>query len=346
MSRALVISGGGSKGAFAVGVIKKLAALYPKLDFDIYVGTSAGSLVVTLASLKQYDVLEHIYTTTKTTDILNTFNIVDRLNENSIYDVVPIWNLINTYYPDAKYAQLLQSGKKVFLTTTCLQNGQLTVFTNNAESITAAGYTVTQLVNGDHYRKALLASACEPVFMSPVKVNKHVPANPNPDYQFVDGGVTKYIGIQTAIDAGATEIFVILLSPQKDKPDDTEYKSLFPLLQRTIDIFSTDVGKNDVLVANQYNQALQYINAVKQKMVAAGLNQTQVNQYFNVDQNTNPFQNKLPLKIFTIRPDQFLGGGPGGLTFDPAEMKQMLAKGANASDNFIASLNPKDITWA
>ena len=50
MKRALVISGGGSKGAFAVGVLKQLFATYPNLDFDIYVGTSAGSLVVTLAA--------------------------------------------------------------------------------------------------------------------------------------------------------------------------------------------------------------------------------------------------------------------------------------------------------
>lgn len=82
MSRALVISGGGSKGAFAVGVIKRLTTLYPNLDFDIYIGTSAGSLVITPASLKQYDLLEHIYTTTKTTDILTSFNIVDRINEH------------------------------------------------------------------------------------------------------------------------------------------------------------------------------------------------------------------------------------------------------------------------
>lgn len=346
MSRALVISGGGSKGAFAVGVIKRLSDLYPNLDFDIYVGTSAGSLVITLASLKQYDILEKVYTTTRTSDILTSFDIVDRVDENSIYDVTPVWNLINTYFPDQKYAQLLQSGKKVFLNTTCLQNRELTVFTNNSQSIKPGGYTVTQLISADHYRKALLASACVPVFMTPVKVNLHVPGAANPDFQFVDGGVLKYIGVQMAIDAGATEIFAILLSPEKDEPELTEFTALLPLLLRTVDIFSTDVGINDLLFTEQYNEVLEYINAVKQKLIASGLSQNQVDDFFKIDRDAYSFEGKLPLKIFKVRPPQSLGGGPDGLVFDPAEMKQMLAKGEDAADNFIASLDPTDITWA
>ncbi len=345
MSRALVISGGGSKGAFAVGVIKRLANIFPNLDFDIYVGTSAGSLVVTLASLGQIDVLEQVYTTTTTNNILTRFDIGDRINEHSIYDATPAWNLILKYYPDQKYTQLLQSGKKVFLTTTCLQNSELTVFTNDAQSIHPKDYTVTQLINADHYRKALMASACEPVFMSPIKVNLHVPGIPNADNQFVDGGVTKYVGVQMAIDAGATEIFTILLSPEKSESKNIQFESLLPILEQTVDIFTSNVGKNDLLVPELYNEALLYIDAVKRKMVAAGINQNQIDDFFNAEES-NPFIDKAPLKIFEIRPAEFLGGGPGGLVFDPAEMKQMLATGENITDHFIASLDPKNITWA
>ncbi len=51
MSRALVISGGGSKGAFAVGIVKRLLENYPNLKFDMYVGTSTGSLIVPLLAM-------------------------------------------------------------------------------------------------------------------------------------------------------------------------------------------------------------------------------------------------------------------------------------------------------
>lgn len=345
MSKALVISGGGSKGAFAVGAAKELITVYPHLDFDIYVGTSAGALIIALASLGEYDLLEHIYTTIRTEDVLTRFNIVDRVNEDSVFDVTPAWNLINTFYPDQKYKLLLQSGKKVFITATCLQNSELMVFTNDVQSIKPINYTVTQLINGDHFRKALLASACEPVFMPPVKVNLNVPGNPNPHYQFVDGGIMEYVGVQTAIDAGATEIFTIILSPEKTQPVNTEFARLLPILQQTIDIFITGVGKNDLRVPELYNEALQYIAAVKRKMAAAGINQNQVDEYFRTDQKENPFEDKPPFKMFIIRPGEFLGGGPGGLVFDPAEMQQMLAKGKEASQDFIASLDPKDISW-
>ncbi|TDH28980.1 patatin-like phospholipase family protein [Segetibacter sp. 3557_3] len=345
MSRALVISGGGSKGAYAVGVVQQLAAMYPKLDFDIYVGTSAGALVITLASLKEFALLEQLYTSVKTSDILRKFNVVDRINEHSLFDANGAWNKIITWYPDTKFAALQRSGKKMFLTTTCLQTGRLTVFANNAKSIKPEGYQVNQLINADHYRRALMASICEPVFMPPVKVNLHVPGTPNPNYQYVDGGVTKYAGVQMAIDAGATEIFVILLSAESTTVN-TEFTTLFPILQQTIDILTTDVGKNDLLLPEQYNQALSYIDAVKRKMLASGLSQTQVDSYFRLGQGSNLFEGKSPLKIFKIRPTTPLGGGPGGLTFDPAEMKQMLARGKTAVGEFIASLDPKDITWA
>ncbi len=148
-----------------------------------------------------------------------------------------------------------------------------------------------------------------------------------------------------AIDAGATEIFTILLSPETNEPISNELTNLLSILERTIDIFTNDVGKNDLLVPQQYNAALMYIAAVKNKMIAAGLSEAQVNDFFTIEGNANPFEGKQPLKLFNIRPEQPLGGGPGGLDFIPEEMKQMLAKGEAAADNFIASLAPADITW-
>ncbi len=81
-------------------------------------------------------------------------------------------------------------------------------------------------------------------------------------------------------------------------------------------------------------------------MVSSGISQALVDEFFRLGQGPNPFEDKIPLKIFTIRPTDFLGGGPGGLDFIPGEMKGMLALGENRSEEFIAFLDPKDITWA
>ena len=41
-----------------------------------------------------------------------------------------------------------------------------------------------------------------------------------------------------------------------------------------------------------------------------------------------------------------VGGGPGGLTFDPAIQSAMVKTGEAAGEEFIAGLNPGEVTWA
>lgn len=326
MKRALVISGGGSKGAFAVGVLRELFATYPLLDFDIYVGSSTGSLVVSLASIGKMDTLEHLYTSLTNDDLLVRGNIVDKLNDTSIFDVTPLWSRIKENYTDYDYESLKTSNKKVFVNTVCLQTQELTVFTNDVDSINPSDYLVQQTLNANHFRRALLASCCQPVFMQPIQVGRDVPNAPNPDYQYIDGGVLEYVGIQMAIDAGATDILAIMLSA--DEPDSAkpQFRNLMEILGETIDILVSDVGKNDVKLVEQHNTALEYISAVKKKIKQSGIAQEAIEEYFRVA-GYEWIAEKEPVRLIKIRPSQSLGGGPGGLNFDPNEMRGMLARG-------------------
>jgi NTE family protein len=347
MKRALVISGGGSKGAFAIGVLKRLQQEYANLDFDCYVGTSTGSLIIPLMAVGELNLLETIYTTQTEGSIVKKMRIGDRIDKDGIFDANPLWNLINVHFTDAKYNTIQTSGKKFYINTVCLQTEELVVFTNDVDFKTNDNYRVTQIENANHFRRAVMASACQPVFMPTIQVNKDIPNHPQKNLQFVDGGVRQYAGIEMAIDAGAKEIFTILLSSSDaSAPENKQYTTLFDLLQKTISIFTTDVGKNDLVIPKQFNEALQYIEAVKNKMVREGISRDDVNRYFFIRGRENPYEDKVPLKLFTIRPNAPLGGGPGGLSFDPAEMKAMITKGKNSGSNFIASLNNSDITWA
>src|SRR4030095_15781068 len=343
MKRALVISGGGSKGAFAVGVIKQLQQIYPSLVFDIYVGTSTGSLIVPLAAIDEISLLEEIYTSQSKGTIVKELRIGDRLNTDSIFDANPLWNLVNKHFTDDRYNALQASGKKLFINTTCLQTENITVFTNDNAATSKPGYEIRQILNSDHFRRAIMASACQPVFMPTIQVNKNLPGNAEKDYQYVDGGVRQYAVIEMAIDAGATEIFTILLSTGANEVENKYYGNLFSLMQRTIDIFMTDVGKNDLVIPNQFNEGLQYVDAVKRKMINDGISAGDVDRYFNIGGSL--YDGKVPLKLFTIRPDSALGGGPGGLNFDSAEMQGMLAKGMGSAIAFSGRLTPGDVTW-
>ena len=59
--RALVISGGGSKGAFAGGVAEYLIEKMDN-DYDIYIGTSTGSLLITHLALGKTKILKKLFT--------------------------------------------------------------------------------------------------------------------------------------------------------------------------------------------------------------------------------------------------------------------------------------------
>ena len=346
MSVALVVSGGGSKGAFAVGAIKELKDNFPQLDFDLFVGTSTGSLIVPLVAMGELDLVEELYTTVTTKDIISKSNLGDRLSEHSIFDASPLWDLISLHYTDARYQKLIQSGKRIYLTTTCLQSGELVVFTNDTNTTNHKNYRLEQIIDADHFRKAIMASACQPVFMPPVKVNLKVPGHPNPHWQFVDGGVRQYVGIEMAIDHGAAHIITILLSAEENEPDQKEFKTIFPILEQTIDIFTTDVGKNDLIIPQQFNEALLYIDAVKKKMKREGYSQTDIDRLFSIRGRENPYEEKRPLNIFLIRPSTPLGGGPGGLNFEPVEMREMLTAGQQEAGQFIAALDITKSPWA
>ena len=76
-------------------------------------------------------------------------------------------------------------------------------------------------------------------------------------------------------------------------------------------------------------------------MKDSGVSQKDIDDYFS-SATVSPFAGKKPLTIYIIRPDAPLGGGPGGLEFNPVEMRGMLAKGADKASEFIASL-PKPL---
>ncbi|HEX7754416.1 MAG TPA: patatin-like phospholipase family protein, partial [Niabella sp.] len=346
MNKALIISGGGSKGAFAVGVIKDLITTY-QLHFDTVVGTSTGALIAPLAAMQELDTLEHLYTSFTTNDLIEKYNIGARLNQPSLFTANGLGARIKEIYTDAFYTALLKAGKKIYLTSTCLQSQELVVFTTDPAPATGSYYTVQQIQNADHFRRAIMASASQPVFMPPVQVNKNTPGIGDPGYQFVDGGVREYAGVGIALDTGATELFTILLSAKNTVPDNEQYNDLFSILLQTVDIFITDVSTNDLYGPKQFINFINYINEAKSTIKNAGVTAQTIKNYFSSqDPAYKNLLERASIKWHIIQPDHPLGGGPGGLEFDPLEMKNMLTIGATTAAAYVASLKTGEVDWA
>lgn len=83
--KALIISGGGSKSAFAGGVAQYLINDLHK-DYDLYLGTSTGSLMVSHLALGMVDKIKEIYTSVNQNSIFSNcpFKIKKRFGEDTI----------------------------------------------------------------------------------------------------------------------------------------------------------------------------------------------------------------------------------------------------------------------
>jgi predicted acylesterase/phospholipase RssA len=329
---ALVINGGISRGAFAVGAIKKIFESHPELKFDILVGTGTGSLIIPFVALGETAPLVEIFTTKHNKDVFRKFKLSERIEEASILDASPFWGLLDQYYTHGLYDRLRNTGKELYFNTVCLQTHALTVFSNQTHPAIAARYACRNFENYDQFLRTLLASSCQPMLMPPITIQP----GELPVRQYIDAGDRDYAGIEMAIASGATDIYVFLLSPTTPVAEDREYNDLFTILQETLDIFITDVTDNHRILPNLYNEGLRYIDAVKNKMKSKGVPETVINDWFDTGMPGNPYYNRKPVNLRIIRPDHHLGGGPDGLSFEPALMQEMLTKGEAKMESYLA----------
>ncbi len=330
---ALVISGGGSKGAFAVGALSYIQQHVRPVDqFDIYCGTSTGSLIAPLAAIGELALLQKIYTTTRQEDVLIMGGIANLIGNVSLHDATPLKRLIETNLTDARFARLVASGKPVFLTAICLQTERLVYF-GIQPGVPKPDYDQERIQTVTDLRRAMLASACQPVFMQPIEWRPGAV----PVRQYVDGGVREPTPFQAAIDNGAQTIIAITNSPAQTPADNQLITKATAMLERTIDLFSEDVSDNDFRLANLYRQTNTYLDRVKAQLRAQGVSPVLIDQAFA--QVSNPVAGLPVATIIDIRPQAKLTeGGPGGLTFNPPAMQQMFQKGMDRAKALFEAL--------
>jgi NTE family protein len=325
---ALVMSGGGSKGAFTVGVLKFIKEQRPEITFDVICGTSTGSLIAPLVATGDIKLLEEIYTTKMTGDIIIfPESIVERFTKKhtGIFNVEPLFDLIKETVTDGRFNSILNSGKEIFLATVSLQSGKVTYFTNT--NLTNTGdYDMIRFSDKINFQRAILASADQPVLMPAIEILGK---------QYVDGGLREYAPMQAALASGATDIYVVLLSPDLPNKDDRKFDMLKDILFRTLSLFSEDVSANDILIPKIFSDGIKYINTVKQKILEEiEITPEDLDVLFNTD--NNPFGDRRELNIHIIRPEALLESD--GLEFIPAQMKSMMNKGFARAGEFFKNL--------
>lgn len=245
MKKALVISGGGSKGAFAGGVAQYLMKKEKK-EYDLFLGTSTGSLMVSHLAMGMLDELKELYTNVNQESIFsnNPFKIKKVASEKvvSINHLNTFWNFLNgrKTFGESKnlrslikrnvtkdmYNSIKEANKEVVVTVSNLTANQI-----EYKSINDCSY--------EDFCDWIWGSCNYVPFMSLLEKNY---------CQYADGGFGSLIPIREAILRGATEIDAIILETEVTQFNRLPSKNPFSLLFDVFDFMLTHVEKHNITI--------------------------------------------------------------------------------------------------
>ncbi|MEG0453494.1 MAG: patatin-like phospholipase family protein [Coprobacillus sp.] len=202
MKRALVLAGGGSKGAYEVGFVTALKEL--GIDYQIVTGTSIGALNGCLLAQGDFDALVKLWEEMDITHIFAgdfdnsfAFDIDTMLNQSNLVvsffkkylkekgaNITPLINILN---------KLLDKDK---LLSSPIDYGLCTVYYPSLKPL-----FITKLeMEPEYILDYLISSAsCFPVF----------PIHSFKNSSFIDGGYYDNLPIDLAFDMGADEVIVV-----------------------------------------------------------------------------------------------------------------------------------------
>ena len=183
----LVLSGGGSAGAYGAGVLTGWSKTGTRPDFKIVTGVSSGSLQSTFAFLgSDYDdELTEIYTCYSTDDIYTKRSLLGAVLGESAWDTAPLRKLIERYITSdvlAAVAAKHAEGYRLFIGTANMDTDEFIIWDMGA---IASSDRPEKL---DRYRDVLLASSSIPVLFPPVYFDVEIDGE-NYYEMHVDGGI-------------------------------------------------------------------------------------------------------------------------------------------------------------
>lgn len=243
--KALVISGGGSKGAFAGGVAQYLME-EKNIDYDLFLGTSTGSLMVTHLALGKLHELKAIYTTVSQRKIFsnNPFVIKTVHGEKvvSINYLNTLWNFLNgrrtfgesknlrkfikKYVTEEYFQRVKDSDKNVIITVSNLTENKV-----EYKSIEDCSYL--------DFCDWIWASCNYVPFMSLLRKN---------GYEYADGGFGCLVPIREAILRGATEVDAIILETEISQLNRLPSKNPFDLMMTVSGFMLDQVERQNVSI--------------------------------------------------------------------------------------------------
>jgi NTE family protein len=274
---AVILSGGGARGAYEVGVLSYVLDTFAQLrgkapPIDIVCGTSVGALnacylAAHLESARQGMLrLVDMWTALRLPDVLG-FGLAQAIGlprvlfgggatTTGVFDVTPMAKLIEREIPWRAIARTLRHGylSALSVSATEVTTGRTVIFMQTGPDgtlpTTAPPRTVVRgaLIGPIH----ALASAAIPILFPSVRIGREL---------FMDGGVRQNTPIAPALRLGATHVLAIGLSREvrgvESGGEDARSPGASFVLGKVLNAFLLDHVQNDIETLTRVNHLLE-----------------------------------------------------------------------------------------
>lgn len=243
--KALVISGGGSKGAFAGGVAQYLIE-EKKKDYDLFVGTSTGSLMLTHLALGKIEELKNIYSNVDQNTIFSTCPFKIKTVKGHVSVGINHFSTIKNFLRGSKTFGESHHLRKMIERTIKDDYLQAVKDLDKNLLVTVSNLTLNQVEfkelqeqTFDDFRDFIWASSNFVPFMSLLVKNS---------YEYADGGFANLVPIREAIRRGATEIDAIILETEVTQLNRMPSKNPFSLITNLFNYMQIHIEKYNISI--------------------------------------------------------------------------------------------------
>ena len=274
---AVILSGGGARGAYEVGVLSYVMDGFARLRgkaprFDVLSGTSVGAINACFLAAHLADPTLGIR---RLVDLWTELNLARVLGFGlrqaaslprvllgggdvaaGIFDVTPMAELLAREIPWRAVARTLRHGHLSALSVSCTEvsSGRTVIFMQTGPDgtlpTTAPPRTIIRgaLIGPLH----ALASAAIPILFPPVRIGREL---------FMDGGVRQNTPIAPALRLGATHVFAVGLSREvrgiESGGEDQKPPSAAMVLGKVLNAFLLDHVQSDYEVLTRMNRMIE-----------------------------------------------------------------------------------------
>jgi NTE family protein len=236
---ALVLSGGGARGAFQCGA-EKYAREVKGYHWDVIAGVSVGALNGAMLAMQKYQRLYEIWNTVSNNQVYTGgFNLIS---------IIRLLLGARSFYGNQPLQKMLAKELEIGTITADLRIG--------AVSLVSGEYVEFR---GDHPQlaEAILASTVMPIIWTPVDVSPLYPG-------MVDGGVRNISPIGDVLDVDPDEIVIINCSSQAPEALQNQPGDVVKIGMRTLDLLLNELFQSDL-------REFLRINALVQQAAANGV---------------------------------------------------------------------------